>query len=442
MKKALSLILAAALSIGLVACGGTGTSQSAGTSTPASGASQPAAGTLSGTIRYASMWSETEAQADVIKAAIEEFTTLYPDVEITVDWMGRDVRKTIQASLDAGQYDLWDSPVDAVLPNYASYGYDLTELMAAENPVLDGKTYNDVANPTLMEAVKSAGGTDEILAVPYTPTVIGMFYNKDQFEAAGITKEPETWDEFLDVCETLKNAGFTPLSVDDGYVVLPFASYLGRLKGLDFIGQLISDPEGTLWDDPAVVEAANAMQELWDKGYMSVNSASNKYPAGQNEVAMGNATMYLVGSYMLNEVKEITGDEFNWGCFAFPAPEGSEYGIDVNTIGMQAMQVAKNATDPELAFYFASFCTTGKYDQMMSEQTNSIPSASDTEWPAMLECAKGVLNSTTTNVPYGFGIQYNADYTPIYKEQVQKLLGGQTDAASFLAACKSAVTGK
>lgn len=104
-------------------------------------------------------------------------------------------------------------------------------------------------------------------------------------------------------------------------MVLPFASYLGRLKGLDFISQLISDPEGTLWDDPAVVEAANAMQELWDKGYMSVNS-------------------------------------------------------------------------------------------------------------------------TTTNVPYGFGIQYNADFTPIYKEQVQKLLGGQTDAASFLAACKSAVTGK
>ena len=106
---------------------------------------------------------------------------------------------------------------------------------------------------------------------------------------------------------------------------------------------------------------------------------------------MGNATMYLVGSYMLNEVKEITGDEFNWGCFAFPAPEGSEYGIEVNTIGMQALQVAKNATDPELAFYFATFFTTGEYDKMMSEQTNSIPTASDTEWPAMLECAKIML---------------------------------------------------
>lgn len=434
--------MALVLALGLVACGGTSSSSSQAASTPASGSSMPEAGTLSGTIRYASMWSETEAQAEVIKAAIEEFTTLYPDVEITVDWMGRDVRKTIQAALDAGQYDLWDSPVDAVLPNYASYGYDLTELMAAENPVLDGKTYNDVANPTLMEAVKAADGTDEILAVPYTPTVIGMFYNKDQFEAAGITAEPKTWDEFLDVCEQLKSAGFTPLSVDDGYVVLSFASYLGRLKGLDFIDQLISDPSGELWDDPAVVEAAEAMQELWDKGYMSVNAAFNKYPAGQNEVAMGNATMYLVGSYMLNEVKEITGDDFNWGCFAFPAPEGSEYGIEVNTIGMQALQVAKNATDPELAFYFATFFTTGKYDQMMSEQTNSIPTATDTEWPAMLECAKPVLNFTTTNVPYGFGIQYNADFTPIYKELSQKLLGGQTDAATFLAECKAAVTGK
>ena len=448
MKKAISSVLALGMSLSmLTACGGAASSSTAastaGSATTATSASAlPEAGTLSGTIRYASMWNETEAQADVIKAAIEEFTTIYPDVEITVDWLGRDVRKTIQASLDAGQVDLWDSPLDAVLPNYADYGYDLTELMAAENPVLDGKTYNDLANPTLMEAVKSAGGNDQILAVPYTPTVIGMFYNKDQFAEAGITEEPQTWEEFLDVCEKLKAAGFTPLSVDDGYVVLPFASYIGRLKGLDFVDQLISDPEGTPWDDPAVKEAAEAMQELWDKGYMSANSASNKYPAGQNEVAMGNATMYLVGSYMLNEVVSIAGEDFNWGCFAFPAPEGSVNGVDVNTIGMQALQVAKNATDPELAFYFATFFTTGKYDEMMSQQTNSIPTATDTEWPVMLECAKPVLNSTKVNVPYGFGIQYNADFTPIYKELAQKLLGGQTDAATFIAECKAAVTGK
>ena len=79
---------------------------------------------------------------------------------------------------------------------------------------------------------------------------------------------------------------------------------------------------------------------------------------------------------------------------------------------------------------------------MMSQQTNSIPTATDTEWPVMLECAKPVLNSTKVNVPYGFGIQYNADFTPIYKELAQKLLGGQTDAATFIAECKAAVTGK
>lgn len=139
--------MALVLALGLVACGGTSSSSSQAASTPASGSSMPEAGTLSGTIRYASMWSETEAQAEVIKAAIEEFTTLYPDVEITVDWMGRDVRKTIQVALDAGQYDLWDSPVDAVLPNYASYGYDLTELMAAETPFWTARPITTLPTP-------------------------------------------------------------------------------------------------------------------------------------------------------------------------------------------------------------------------------------------------------------------------------------------------------
>ena len=77
--------MALTLALSLVACGGASSSTSTPSSTPASDSNLPAAGSLSGTIRYASMWSETEAQADVIRAAIDDFTTLYPDVEITVD---------------------------------------------------------------------------------------------------------------------------------------------------------------------------------------------------------------------------------------------------------------------------------------------------------------------------------------------------------------------
>ena len=38
-----------------------------------------------------------------------------------------------------------------------------------------------------------------------------VFYHKSQFEEAGITKIPETWDEFIAVCDQLQEKGYTPL---------------------------------------------------------------------------------------------------------------------------------------------------------------------------------------------------------------------------------------
>ena len=39
------------------------------------------------------------------------------------------------------------------------------------------------------------------------PQIGGIFYNKDVFDACGITETPKTWDEFLTVCQTLKDNG-------------------------------------------------------------------------------------------------------------------------------------------------------------------------------------------------------------------------------------------
>ena len=42
-----------------------------------------------------------------------------------------------------------------------------------------------------------------------------FFYNKNIFAAAGIEKTPETIDEFLEVCEKIYQAGYTPLTIGD-----------------------------------------------------------------------------------------------------------------------------------------------------------------------------------------------------------------------------------
>jgi ABC-type glycerol-3-phosphate transport system substrate-binding protein len=40
-----------------------------------------------------------------------------------------------------------------------------------------------------------------------------LYYNIDQFEQAGVTSVPTNWQEFLDCCQKLKDAGFQPLAV-------------------------------------------------------------------------------------------------------------------------------------------------------------------------------------------------------------------------------------
>ena len=445
MKKMLALLTAISVMGTLVGCGASGQKTPAPTTettTAAPTVTIAGESDRKGEIHYVSMWNETEPQAEVIKAAVEEFTTMYPEVKINIDWMGRDTLKTIKASLDAGQVDIWDQGINNVIAQYNDYGYEMSELYAAPSDLLGGKSYNDVANPVLIKAVEQFAADGKSHGVPYQPNVVAVFYNKDLFAKAGITGEPQTWTELMDACQKLKDAGITAFSFDDGYIILPFAMYLGRLKGADFNKTLVGDATGAAWDDPAVKQAAEAMQEMWDKGYVSKNAASNKYPEGQNEVAMGEAAMYLVGSYMLNEVREITGDGFNWGTFSFPSPEGAVMPTTANSIGMNIMQITKTCKDPQLAFDFITFLTTGKYDTMMSEQCNAMPNTVDTPWPAVVASAKPVLDSTTENVIYSFYINSNSNFTPLYKEQAQKLLGGQIKADEFIANCKAAVMGK
>ena len=67
-----------------------------------------------------------------------------------------------------------------------------------------------------MAACRDAGG-GTLKTIPYQPNVFAFFYNKDLFEQAGITEEPKTWDEFLDVCEKIKASGVTPIALGNQY---------------------------------------------------------------------------------------------------------------------------------------------------------------------------------------------------------------------------------
>lgn len=440
-KKMVSMLLCAAMvAATLAGCGSSGDSAPAADSSaeaPAADAADgeaeteaPAAEATGDGLVYWSMWDAAEPQAQALSQSIEAFTA-ETGIAVDVQFKGRTgIREGLQPALDAGtNIDLFDEDIDRVNTTWGSYLLDLEELAKAND-------YEATANAGLMAACREVGG-GTLKSIPYQPNVFAYFYNMDIFEEAGVTKVPETWDEFLDTCQKIKDAGYTPITNDNAYIASLFGYHMSRLIGEPATEEVVKNGD---WDNEAVLKTAQAYEELASKGYFSETIESNQWPAGQNtELAMGTAAMYLNGSWLPNEVKDIAGEDFKWGCFSYPAVEGGTDGTDAANYGAQVLAINKDSKNAENAFKLICYITQGEFDKMLSEMSVGIPADSNnTEWPELIACVKPVMDSMNTRYPWAAGAEANADLTPIIKENFLKLCGGSIDAQGFVDALKKA----
>ena len=382
------------------------------------------------TLVYWSMWESTEPQGQAIQEAVDAYTA-ETGVKVDLQFKGRTGnREALQPALDGGtQIDIFDEDIDRVNSMYAKYLLDLEDLVKESG-------YEDTAIPGLMSACRDAGG-GTLKTIPYQPNVFAFFYNKDLFEQAGVEKEPTTWAEFLDVCQKLKDAGITPMTMDDAYATSVIGYHLARLVGEEKVVEIVTEGK---WDDPAVLQMAQDIEELAKNGYYSEMVGSNVWPAGQNtELALGTAAMYLNGSWLPNEVKDMAGEDFKWGCFAYPELENGANGIETNNFGAQVFGINKDTKMPKEAFDLVKLITTGEYDAKLAEMSVGIPAdTTNTEWPAMVECAKPVIEQSTGRLTWAAGVETNVDMTPVIKENFIKLMAGSLTADEFVAAMQEA----
>lgn len=383
------------------------------------------------TIVYWSMWESTEPQGIVIQKAVDAYMAATGNT-VDMQFKGRTgIREGLEPALEAGTViDMFDEDIDRVNKTWGKYLMDLEELVKAND-------YEATAIAGLISACREVGG-GTLKSIPYQPNVYNVFYNKEIFDKAGVTAEPKTWAEFLDVCEKIKAAGFIPLTSDDAYIQTNIGYHLARLLGEAGVHKVVT--EGLWAEEPAVLKAAQDYQDLFTKGYLSPTMGSSVWPNNQNgELALGDAAMYLNGSWLPNEVKAMTGPDFVWGCFAYPAIEGGVTGTEAANFGAQTLAInAKSEVAPE-AFEIIKYITKGEFDAMLSAESVGIPAdTSNTEWPTMLAGVKPVMDALTTRFSWAAGIEDNADVTPIIKENFQKLVSGAIDAQGFVDAMEAA----
>ncbi len=435
-KKILSVLLCVAMAATMLA--GCGSKDAGNSNAGGSNAGGEKTDASSETLVYWSMWEATEPQGQAIQAAVDAYVA-ETGIKVDVQFKGRTgIREGLQPALDAGtKIDMFDEDIDRVNSAWGKYLMDLETLAKASD-------YEATANAGLIAACREAGG-GTLKSIPYQPNVFAFFYNVDLFEQAGITAAPKTWDELLDACAKLKAAGITPMTMDDAYATCVIGYHLGRYVGEDGVRKIVT--EG-LWDDPAVLQMAKDIEELASNGYYSEYVGTNVWPQGQNvELAGGQVAMYLNGSWLPNEVKATAGENFRWGCFAYPALnacatniEGAApTGTESNNFGAQVFAINKDSQMAEEAFGLIEKITKGEFDQKLAEDSIGIPAdTTNTEWPALVSCAKPVMAESLNRFTWAVGVETNADMTPVIKENFIKLMAGTIDAEGFVQAMLAA----
>lgn len=377
------------------------------------------------TIVYWSMWSDSEPQAKVIKEAVEAYEAESGNT-VDLQFKGRTgIREGLQAALDAGTViDLFDEDIDRVNVQWGAYTMDLEELAAARN-------YEETAIAGLMAAVREVAG-GKLKSIPYQPNLFEIFYNIEIFEEAGVEAVPTTWEEFVAAAEKIKEAGYIPFTSDDAYVITNFGYQLARYIGVDGVKKVVD--EGLWAETPEVLLAAQDYAGLAEKGLLSETFGTAAWPTNQNgEFALGDAAMYLNGSWVPNEVKELTGDDFKWGCFAYPAVPNGKDGVEAANYGAQVFAINAKSEVAEEAFAIIEKITKGEFDAKLSVESVGIPAdTTNTEWPEKLGAVKPVMDSLMVRYPWSAGIENNPDMTPLIKENFQKLCTGSIDAQTFV----------
>ena len=100
--------------------------------------------------------------------------------------------------------------------------------------------------------------------------------------------------------------------------------------------------------------------------------------------------------------------------------------------GAQGFEINKASKAAEVAFNFAVFMTTGKWDKELSAKTYGAPMSNDTVWPVQVADEKVLFNSLKTLYPWGAGVDANSDKLPIIISNFTKLCTGKISAAEFL----------
>lgn len=322
-------------------------------------------GSSDGTIELEIFQSKTEAIATVDEL-IADFESEHPDIKVTQTSV-QDAVTVLKSRLAKG-----DVP-DVISLNVSAY-YDM-----AQSDVLTDlagtDAYEAVDDANALEYLREAGQTDQDLAVPWATNAQLVIYNEDLFAQYGV-ETPTTWDEFLDVAETIKQADGAPFVFGwkGTWPAMALAnSVVASVKPTDILAQLQGGT--TFAQQPEWEEATERMLDL--KEYAQPDAWGLDYDPALASFSNGDAAMYVDGTWALPQIAKANPD-LNVGAFVMPSPDDA-FETKVPAGPDSFLSISKDSQHPEAAQEFIDFLMGADAQKKFADQQALFSVRSDVQ---------------------------------------------------------------
>jgi raffinose/stachyose/melibiose transport system substrate-binding protein len=283
-------------------------------------------------------------------------------------------------------------------------------------------------------------GDGGLYGVPFASQALVVYYNKAIFEENGL-EEPETWDDLMQIQETLKDAGVTPYAVTgkDNWV-LPMLHDLfaaPRYGGPEFEQAVLSGKKD--FTDPDYVASIEALDEVTP--YFPEDVVGVDYATAQTMFTNEQAAMYPGGSFELAFFQDQNPD-LDMGVFAVPPPPGSLVDHAL-TPGWVDASFGVNAKSPDKdeAVELVKWMSSQEFGQLVSDELKQMnPVEGVTPSDPLLEEMLGLYNEAPTPylqlVDFRYGEPRGSD---LMATGLQEMLLGDTDPAGVAEAVQKGV---
>lgn len=349
-KKQMAAILSAVMTAAiLIGCGEAGSTRKDAAGSGQTSASSEDAVTIK---IFSNLPDRKNGQGLVEQMIIDEYMAANQNVTIEVEALDEEAYKTkFKAYAMDGMPDvvsIWGQPsfLDEVLDagvlaelqeeDYTDYGFIAGSLDGFKK---DGKLYG----------------------LPRNTDIMLIYYNQKMFEDNGWTV-PATYNELLDLCGKIKDAGIIPVAMDggDGWPTACFLTdILVKVAGTeyaDIVSRAVATGDFTA---PEIQEATQILVNSASVGIFQMGYDSQDYGTTMNLFTNGQAAMYCMGSWdcsmALNQdiAPEIRD---NIRAFTMPVVEGGKAGAnDIAAWNGGGYAVSANSPVKEEAIKFLNF---------------------------------------------------------------------------------------